>query len=226
MAQLDKLLILKYNEMVGVNNIYNISGDTLFTDKISINSSINVSGNTIINNNISASYVNLNTPNIYLQDVITNNIFVSGDSTFSTPFSSIDTLTISTISNINYITSNSVTFDTITVNSPIVNSVLSSNIINLQTISSGSILNINGLSSINSLLYINASSFIVNSRNLLVSQDKLNLGSFATGLSGIQIMSFSSIGYLRSSSDSSRWEFKAPQNNTKYTVVNLSLIHI
>jgi hypothetical protein len=220
MSQLDKLLILKYNQVLGLDNIINVSGNTLIDTNFSVSSLIKLSGNTYIFNNISSSSIFLNTNNLYLQDISTNNIYISGNTTFLSPINSIQRLSISTPTVINNILSTNILANSISCITPI-NTILQSNIITTNVISSNTTLNIIGVSSLSGQLYISTPSFIVNGINLCINQNRLNIGTMNTGLSGIEIMSFSSIGYLRNSFDQTRWEFKSPQNNTNYTIVNL-----
>ena len=227
-AVIDNKLTLVYKKMVGLSNIINTSGDSFFTGSVSVNSNLFVCGTTILN---SATTINsnLNISGLSLFNgpmSINSSLNISGSTMINGPTTVNSSLTISGTTNIN----NSLIINgTAIYNGPTTNTsnffvsgtAVFQNGINVNNIN-GNVLNINAptinIGNANSIVYINGTTTYVASSETLIVDKIISLNVNSTtlqgadigNLSGIEIMGISSLGFIMTNADASRYQIKTP----------------
>ena len=227
----DDRLTLIYKEMIGLSNIDNTSGNTIFQQNINflgpayIYKSLNLSKDTTAISNI---YISSNY-NCYSDSTFLSNLYISNNANINRLFT--QNITINNIltgfSNMGIngqyniindatVVSNLYVSDKACFNNPI--------ILNKDLINSGTI-NIYGTNiifgSINSQIQIYGTnvSLIANNMNISDRLISLNINpttqsAFDSGfLSGIEIYSSSGLGYIKTSNDAMKFLIKAPTNS-------------
>jgi carbonic anhydrase/acetyltransferase-like protein (isoleucine patch superfamily) len=176
------------NSVITLNNLY-VSSYSLFNNNVTSLNTFNVSNNSYFNN-----LNNLNNLNIS-SNCILNTLTVSNLSLFNNNLSINSSLYVSGISFLNNIYTNTIIpiNDTINIINPVINIG-----------SPNSIVNINGTS-----VFISTSQF--NIVDKIIALNLNDTGPADIGYySGIQILGTNGTGYIKTSSDASRYEIKTP----------------
>ena len=230
MAQLDISLAIKYKNMIGLTNINNISGNTIFLGdttitsnlnvsaqsklqgSVSIMSSVYISGNTICNNNatIQSNLQVSNNVNIN-NNVNTNNITISGNTLINGSLNINNTAQLN--KNTSFLSSLNIGGTSIVNNTIYTNNIAAlSDQLNIH----GNVINIGTQNSIINLLgtttYIASTQLKITDKILPLNYTD-NTGFLADSANcGIQILGISGNGFIQTSSDASRFLIKAPRD--------------
>ena len=239
MSLLDTILIKKYQTMLGLSNFQDTGGNinltggitivnSLFISSISvlqgsttINSSIFVSGPSTINNNNILGTLNVSNTstlnnvsmmsNLFTNNIINNNnLQVNGNTLLLNNSTFLSTINISGNTKIE--------------NKLFINNIQSNNNINII----GNIINIG---TTNSIVNIYGTTNFIATTDLNISDKliSLNLNSSNAGpadignLSGIEILGISGTGYIKTTSDGTRFQIKPPTDPNSYYIGKLDM---
>lgn len=233
MSLTDNLLQSKYKKMVDLDNINNISNNSLFSGDISYLSNIFISGNSFQNNINLTSSLNINNYFISNYNSILSNLYINNSLGIYDKNNINKTLNIN-----NSLMTNSLYVDNNVVNNNNTTLLASLNIgnnFNSNTINTNNIgINNNNINLYGSTIIIGTNNSIVNifatstyvATNKLNTTDKLfqlninasTLSAFDIGNnSGIEILNTSLTGFIQTSTDATRYIIKAPtDSNIKY----------
>ena len=233
MDLIDTILKSKYKTMCGLDNISNISNNTILLGtttylssfyvssnsiiykNTSLLSSLNVTGNIIFNNNISINSNlnilknNINNNNYY----INNNLYVSNNTTINNNLY---------ISNTTLINNDSTFLSNLNINGALyINNILNTlninpnnNNINIY----GDIINIGTTNSIINILatttYVATNNININDKIFELNINASSLTGFDIGsLSGFEILNLSNSGFITTTNDATRYIIKTPNSS-------------
>lgn len=232
MTSQDDILTDKYKKMIGLDNIINTSGNTIIIGSATIASNLNVSGNTILQGDASINsslYVSGNSL-IYGNTTVNSSVNILGTSTFGgnvTVLSDIYVNTDLTVGSNLLVSATSIIQGSV--------SVLNNLNVSGMCICNGTI-DVKNIYPINNNIEIYADNITIGNPNSIVNiigttnyiantdlivVDKmisLNLNaSTGSGFdignsSGIEILGTSGVGYIKTTSDATRYEIVAPAN--------------
>ena len=231
MTSLDQILINKYKTMINLNNINDISNNTIIYGNMSNMSFLYLSGNSFINNNTT---INSNM-NIFNNTYINNNLSILSNlyinnNLISNNLSTLGNLQISNTSILNnlYVNNNTI------LGNVSINNILNTN--NLCQVNAN--IQTNNILALNNQLNINANTInigninsnvnfygtsVYQATNQLTTIDKLislNLnyttfsGSDIGNSCGIQFYGSNGIGFIQTSSTGQQYQIKAPTSDT------------
>jgi len=228
MSTSDYFMLNEYKNMFGFNNINSVSNNTIFIGNTTINSDLNVNNNTIFNNpvilnsNLQISKGALiNNANFQKNLNINNNLVSKNPITYLSNFNANYMIHNSNlhIDNNAVITNISILSSLMINNSGSLNNLYTTNIypLNQQIKLSGnniyignpnSIVNIYGTS-----VNIMSSEIEIINKNILLNYNTNNSGIDNGNLCGIKIYGNNNIGYISTTTDVSRFQIKAPNDN-------------
>uniref|UniRef100_A0A6C0H8A7 Uncharacterized protein n=1 Tax=viral metagenome TaxID=1070528 RepID=A0A6C0H8A7_9ZZZZ len=218
-----------YEQLVGLNAFDNISNNTLIKANTSINSYLYVSSTAILNNNVT---INSNL-NVLGNMIVSNNatinssLFVSNNSIINNNLICNSNMFVSGNTNIQnnlIVSGNTMLNNTITINSSL-------NVSGITQLNQGIITNNIGalnnslsfyanniyLGTTNSIIYFQGSTTYIASSQLLLFNKIISLNSITTNTgvdigndAGIEILGTSGVGYIKTSSDASRFVIQSP----------------
>jgi len=234
MSTLDNILVEKYKKMAGLDNIYNLSNNSILKGGATISSNLYISGFSILQNSVTnLTSLNVNGPIILNNATMLSSLYVSGNAIFNNNVAVNGNLIGKnyTVENL-LVSSNTVLNNRTTILSTldILGNAKFEDIINTNNIQ-GLNNNINIVSPIinignnNSKIYIYGTATFVATTDLKISDKLISLNLNANNadpadiglLSGIEILSISGQSFIKTNSDATRFLIKAPlETNTNY----------
>jgi len=229
MSTLDNILTESYKNMIGVVDIYNLSGDSIFKESLTLNSYLYVSGITNFNkditmntslcisgtSNLQGNITTLNNLNVINTSLLISNITLMSNINVLNTMNSNNKLSVFGNSIMNYVSMNS---NLVISGSSIFNESINTSYINNNnniTFDSNNIYIGNPTSIVNimgNVNYIESNELKIIDKVLSLNLNLQNLSPTDNGYySGIEIIGTGGTGFIRTALNPTRYEIKAPQ---------------